>query len=150
MKYFFEDTEKQEQLKKILDEWMGTPFRHHCGVKGLGCDCIHFAVKVFEEMELIKWRDNLIPDYPRDWHLHNTRELLKEAIEKEFDVEEIGLDNLMNGDIILSHYGQASSHTAIYFDEHVYQAIDDIGVCKIHISDRVFRRQMKFAYRILA
>jgi len=32
----------------------------------------------------------------------------------------------------------------------VYQSIDDIGVCKIHISDRVFRRQMKFAYRILA
>jgi len=149
MKYFFEDTEKQEQLKKILDEWMGTPFRHHCGVKGLGCDCIHFVARVFEEMGLIKWRKDFILDYPSDWHLHNTRELLKEAIERELNVEEVGFDNLINGDIILSHYGQASSHAAIYFDEHIYQAINDIGVCKIHISDRVFRRQMKFAYRIL-
>ena len=149
MKYFFEDAEKQKQLKKILDEWIGTPFRHHCGVKSLGCDCVHFVARVLEEVGLLSWRKDLIADYPRDWHLHNTRELLKEAIERELDVEEVSLDSPMNGDIILSHYGQASSHTAIYFNEYVYQAIDDIGVCKIHISDRVFRRQMKFAYRIL-
>ena len=150
MKYYFENLEKQKQLKKILDEWIGTPFRHHCGVKGLGCDCIHFVGRVLEEVGLLSWKKDLIADYPSDWHLHNTRELLKEAIERELNVEEVGFDNLINGDIILSHYGQASSHAAIYFDEHIYQAINDIGVCKTHISDRVFRRQMKFAYRILA
>ena len=148
MKYYFENLEKQKQLKKILDEWIGTPFRHHCGVKGLGCDCIHFVGRVLEEVGLLSWRKDLITDYPRDWHLHNTRELLKEGIERELDVEEVSLDSLMNGDIILSYYGKASSHSALYFDDHVYQAMDGIGVVKIHFSDRYFRRHMKFAYRI--
>jgi hypothetical protein len=31
--YYFEDIEKQKDLKKVLDEWLDTPFRHHCGLK---------------------------------------------------------------------------------------------------------------------
>ena len=147
--YYFEDEEKQKELKGVLDEWHGTPYRHHCGVKGLGCDCIHFVAKVFEEMGIFKWRKNIISDYPRDWHLHNTRELLCEAIERELKVEKFELNNLMNGDITISHYGKAASHAGIFFDEHVYQAINRVGVCKISFNDRLLRRQMKFAYRIL-
>lgn len=154
--YFFSDTEKQSELKRILDEWLGTPFRHHCGVKRLGCDCIHFVCRVLEEMGILKWRRSLIPDYPRDWHLHNTRELLCEGIERELNVEKLSrydsqprLENLMNGDILCSHYGKAASHAGFYFDGYVYQSLDDIGVRKIAFSDRVFRRQIKFAYRIL-
>ena len=148
MSYYFEDIEKQHQLKKILDEWLNTPFRHHCGVKGLGTDCIHFVMRVFEELGVLQWRKDLIPDYPRDWHLHNTRELLCEAIERESNAEKIDLDQPLNGDIFLSHYGKASSHAAIYFDNYLYQAIDRIGVRKIHMEDPVFSRQIKYVYRI--
>ena len=147
---YFDDPAKQLELKRILGEWLGTPFRHHCGVKGLGCDCIHFVARVFEEMGRLKWRKNLIPDYPKDWHLHNTRELLLERLIKELPVVPADLAAPMNGDILLSHYGQAASHAAIYFDGHVYQAVNDIGVCRICFSDSVFRRQMKFAYRLTA
>ena len=149
MKYFFEDIENQKQLKIILDSWLDTPFRHRCGVKNLGCDCIHFVVKVFEELGILKWRKDLIPDYPRDQHLHNTREALLEGIIREFNVEEVDLNHLMNGDIILSHYGKASAHAAIYYDGRVYQALDDIGVRHILFGDRGFRRQMKFVLRVL-
>lgn len=147
-KYFFEDEEKVAELGRRLEEWRGTPYRHHCGVKGLGADCIHFVCRVLEEMGIIKWRKNLVPDYPRDWHLHNTRELLMENLIKEVPGEKVGLDDLRDGDIILSHYGQAASHAGIYYQGYVWQALDGVGVIKIHISDRAAKRQMKYAYRI--
>jgi len=150
MANYFDDLEKQQELQRILDSWIGTPFRHHCGVKGLGCDCIHFVARVFEEMGILKWRKNLIPDYPRDWHLHNTRERLLEAIITEVNAAAVDINNPMNGDILLSHYGQAASHAGIYFGGYVYQAVDGIGVCKINFSDKAFRRQMKYAFRVIA
>lgn len=147
--YYFEKVENRKELERILERWLDTPFRHHCGVKDLGCDCVHFTACVFEELGVLKSCKNLIPDYPRDWHLHNTRELLAEGIERELNVEKVGLTNLMDGDIVLSHYGKAASHSAIYFERLLYQALDRIGVCKINFSDRFFRKQMRFAYRLL-
>ena len=151
MKYYFEDVKEQERLKVILESWLDppTPFRHHCGIKGLGTDCIHFVARVYEEVGVLKWRKGLVEEYPRDWHLHNTRERLSEAIEQELNIKKIELSQLMNGDIVLSHYGKAASHAAIFFDGYIYQAIDRIGVRKIRIEDRFFGGQMKYAYRII-
>ena len=149
MEYFFDDEEKQKELKRILDEWMGTPFRHQCGVKGLGSDCAYFAARVFEEIGVLQWRKNLMPDYPKDWHLHNTRELLKEMIEKEFRCESIGFESFLNGDMVLLHYGKAASHVGIFFDGHLYQAIEQVGVCRASAQEKGLRKRMRFAYRIL-
>jgi hypothetical protein len=151
VKYFFESEERQKKLEIILGEWVDTPFKHKCGVKGLGCDCVHFAIRVYEEFGLIDLSRVNLPDYPRDWHMHNTREALKEAIEKYLNVEIVDLNGtLMNGDIILAHYGNASSHAGIWYENHVFQAIDKIGVKSIHFEDKKFRKQMKYAYRIKA
>lgn len=146
---YFEDIENQKRLKIIIEEWVGTPFRHHCGVKGKGCDCIHFVAKVFEELGLLTLNRRNVPNYPKDWHLHNTRELLSEAIEKYLKVKKVKLTDLKNGDIVLSHYGKASSHAAIYFDNYMYQAINNVGVRKINFKDDKFKKRMKFAYRVL-
>lgn len=147
--YYFEDKDKDAELKKILDEWLNTPFRHHCGVKGLGCDCIHFVKCVFEELGLIK-NAKKVPDYPRDWHLHNTREMLSEELPNYLNVVKIELNaEHMNGDIILSHYGKAASHAGLLYGPHVYQALEGIGVKRIHFADKKFRKQMKFICRIL-
>lgn len=155
-KYFYEDVEKIVELRRILAEWEHTPYRHRCGVKGLGADCIHFVARVLEELGLLKWRKNLVPDYPRDWHMHNTRELLLENLLRKVRGEILSgapagmLDRgeVQNGDIILSHYGQAASHAAIYYEGYLWQALDGAGVVKIHHSDRAQRRQMKYIYRI--
>lgn len=147
MMYYFADVEKQKQLEKILTKWLDTPFRHHCGVKDLGCDCIHFVARVCEEMNLLT--DVIIPDYPRDWHLHNTRELLEEGIIDNLNVEKINSSESANGDIITSHFGKAASHAGFYFDGYVYQALTDIGVRKINFNDKKFKKRMRFAYRIL-
>jgi len=149
MKYYFEDVEQQDKLRRILEEWIGTPHRHHCGVKGLGTDCIYFVARVLEEIGILKWRKDLVPDYPPDWHMHNTRELLKEHLEKEIRGEWVDLNVLTNGDITLSYFGKASSHAGIYMDGFIYQSLDHIGVRKIGASDRWIKKNMRFAYRIL-
>lgn len=146
---YFENIERQNQLKKILNEWIGTPFRHRCGVKGLGCDCIYFVGRVFEEMGLMVLDTRKIPIYPKDWHIHNTRELASEAVETYLNVKKVGFANLKNGDIILSHFGRAASHAGIYFNNYMYQALTHIGVCKINFTDRLIQRNMKFAYRLI-
>lgn len=146
VEYYFENIDKQKDLKKVLDGWLGTPFRHHCGVKGLGCDCIHFGARIFEELGLLI--DVVIPDYPKDGHLYNNIELLEEGIVKHLNVEEISLSNFMNGDIISSLFGK-SAHLSIYFDGYLYQALNGIGVRKINFKDKKFKKRMKFAYRVL-
>ena len=143
---YFESLEKQKQLKRILDEWLGTPFRHRCGVKGLGCDCIHFVARVFEELGYLVWRKDLIPNYPKDWHIHNTREILIEEILKAGG-KRVQLSDLINGDVVLYHFGKASSHAGIYFDSYVYQALDRVGVRKIRFSKNYLKARLKFAYR---
>jgi cell wall-associated NlpC family hydrolase len=149
MKYFFEDEKNLVRLKKCLDEWIGTPYRHRCGVKGRGCDCIHFVSKILEELGILIWRKDLIPDYPRDWHIHHTRELLMESLIKEVKVEEVSIYDLRDGDIILSHYGKAAAHASFYYKNHVYQSVDRIGVICSPLSDPIFRRQMKHVFRVL-
>lgn len=150
MKYYFDDKENQKRLKIVMDEWLGTPFRHRTCVKGLGADCIHFVGGVFNEMKIFDF-DLLgsIPDYPPDWHLHNTQQLLFEEIMKRIKVDVVQLNNLKNGDVVLSHFGKAASHTSIYFDDHLYHAINGIGVIKEQVDNSVVTGKLKFAVRIL-
>jgi len=149
MEYFFDNEEKQKELKRILDEWQGTPFRHQCGVKGMGCDCSYFVARVLEELGILKWRKNLMPDYPKDWHFHTTKELVKEQVEKELRCEPIGLDLFSNGDIILFHFGKASSHMGIFFDGYIYRSLEGVGVCRTSAYEKSLKKRMRFAYRIL-
>jgi cell wall-associated NlpC family hydrolase len=127
MKYYFEDQEKQKILKAELDEWLGTPFRHWAGVKGEGCDCIHLVVRVFEKMGLGPIK---IDRYSKDWHIHNSKELLLSGMRRTMKgFVELPLDTEpMNGDVVLYKFGKTTSHSAIYFDKKVYQSITGIGV----------------------
>lgn len=136
MNYYFEDLGNQQRLQKILDEWVGTPFRHHCGVKGRGVDCIHFGVRVLEEVGAVPVKSWGIPKYAKDWHLHNAQELLYEGIVGSGRFDELPLlTPRMNGDLILYKFGRVTSHLAIYFDGHVYNSVTNLGVLKMNAQD---------------
>lgn len=147
---YFTSMEKQKILKKILDDWIGTPFRHHCGVKGLGCDCPHFVARVLEEIGLLTWHKNLIPKYAKDMPLHNTHELFAEKLVQSTKAEKVKLTDLKNGDVILFDSGKAASHGAIYFDGYIYQALYKVGVCKIRSTTPFLKKRARFAYRMMS
>lgn len=150
MTYYFDNPENVKRLKETLEGWIGTPFRHRACVKGLGCDCIHFVAGVFDEIGVFKFAINGVPEYPPDWHLHNTREMLLEGIKSRVPVEQVSLDNPKDGDIMLGHYGQAASHASVYLGGYLYHSLNQIGVIKEEFKNSKIRPNLKFALRILA
>lgn len=150
MKYFFEDSKKRKELKRILEEWVGTPHRHHCGVKGKGTDCIHFVARVYQEIGV--WEKVKIPEYAPDWHLHRSGEMLLEGIVEQGKdkIVMVGCDNPIDGDIILYQFGRASAHAGIYCEGYIYHAINKIGVRKTYFTDQTWTTRKRYGVRILA
>jgi len=132
---YFDDEKKQKELLKILKSWEGTPYRHKTGVKGKGVDCIHLTGYIMVEAGVIP--KFTVPDYASDWHLHRTSELLIDGISQFPNVEKFDpkTTTLMNGDILIYKYGRASSHTAVYFDGYIWQAIGGDEVRKNSINN---------------
>ena len=146
MKHYFEDIEKQEALKTALDGWMGTPYRHWAGVKGEGVDCIHFIVRVLEEVGLGHIK---VTRYNADWHIHNNEELLLQGFRDHFEAEEFSPDTEpMNGDVVLYKFGRTASHSAIYYDNHVYQSINGIGVMRLRWLDKQWHKRKFIILRL--
>lgn len=152
--YFFDTTEKQSMLKEELESWRETPYRHWCGVKGLGCDCIHMIVRVLENFGFGPIK---VPWYPPDWHLHNDAELLLEGIRKEVPHEEYaidirngaGLQAIANGDLLLFKYGQTLSHSAWWFDGYLYHAVYGAEVLKTSWKDKMWRKRARIGFKVL-
>lgn len=149
MKRYFENPSRQNELREILASWEGTPFRHWCGVKQEGCDCIHFIVRVLEETGYLEPNKVKIPWYPHDWHLHNDEELLLAGMKKYLKYENVGFANPLNGDIILYEFGKTKSHTAFFLDDHIYHAVFSIGVLRSPWSEGEWRKRRKKGIRLL-
>lgn len=152
---YFDTVEKQQELYKEINEWVGTPYKHRCMVKGKGTDCILFIAGAFININAIK--PNLkYPEYDRDWHMHNSEELLYKYIHKNVNVKDIydknkntgNINNIMNGDICLYKYGKACSHAAVYFDKSMYHSLTGIKVTKSVFLDKMWYRRLTYILRL--
>ncbi|MBU2548356.1 MAG: C40 family peptidase [Proteobacteria bacterium] len=149
MTAFFSSPSSQALLKAELDSWLGTPYRHWCGVKGKGADCIHFVLRVYQALGLVQWRRGLVPEYPADWHLHNTGELLLDGVVRELNVEPVDPDSPQNGDLVLFRFGKAVSHAAIYFEGGLYQSMTGYGVRRLSWKDAVWFKRRTHVFRLV-
>lgn len=149
MAYYFDSKERQEELFRVLESWRvpKTPYRHWCGVKGKGADCLHFMVRVLEETKAIA--PIKIPRYVNDWHEHNSEEVLLGVLRGHPKTVEVCKDDLVNGDVKVYHFGKVCSHVAIYFDGLVYQAVNGVGVRRIEWLDPMFHKRVRYAFRIV-
>jgi len=148
MKYLFEDKEIRLKLRRELDSWVGTPFRHGAGVKGYGADCIHHVVCVLQNVGAISKKIK-IPNYPKDWHLHRSRELIVEGIVNQLNVENVGFDDPMDGDIILYQFGRCAAHSSIYYGGYGYHSITGQKNCRLHYSHEFKHGKKKYGFRLL-
>jgi cell wall-associated NlpC family hydrolase len=146
-KWWFDNEDELAKLEKEMAEWAETPYMHHTGVKGRGCDCIHFIVKAMEPIGVFKNRAIIIPKYPRDWHLHNGEKLLVDGIRKQMNVEEVDREKPRNGDVVLYKYGLHEAHGGIYYNGHVVQALNNIGVTARQYEDPYFFERMVRCFR---
>jgi len=157
---FFFSSSAQENLRRILVEWEGTPYRHHCGVKQGGADCIQFVGRVMQEAGALEHYD--FPEYPPDWHLHQTEERLLNGM---LDLVRQGIaiavdpDAPENGDVLLFGFGRkisrdsderVAAHSAIYLDGQLWQAVSGIGVLRTQYRDGQWYPRRRFAFRFLS
>lgn len=145
-KYYFDDPFILYDLFVEMESWLGTPYKHLTGVKGRGCDCIHFLARCLEAVGAGQGRVFMVPWYAKDWHLHEkSAPLLVNGVTKQVPCVEVGRNEVRNGDIVLSQFGHQVSHCGIYYNEYVYQALVESGVEKRKMAKICF----KHVYRVI-
>jgi cell wall-associated NlpC family hydrolase len=146
----FADEEVASILHAELKSWLRTPYRHWAGVKGKGCDCIHLVIKSLEVVDAFNGAAIVIPKYTQDWHLHRGDPRMKDFIEKMLpSIMFTDKSVVKNGDVVLFQYGRQAAHCGIYFDNEVYQAINEMGVHTRQYTDKDFYERVKYIYRAI-
>lgn len=103
--------------------WVGTPYHHYAGVKGVGTDCAFILIKVFASCGLIE--DFIPPLYPLDWANHKSEEMYLSFVDKYAHQVESPLP----GDIALYKFGRCVSHAGIIIDDTtIVHALLGVGV----------------------
>jgi cell wall-associated NlpC family hydrolase len=151
---YFEDQDKQDKLWEIIQSWIGTKHMHGCGVKQKGTDCLHFVLRVFEEMGFGPFK---IPKYSPDWHQHKGDELLLKGLmtQSKMKLEQFKPENvtLMNGDLVTFRFGKATSHIGIYFekggDARIYHVPNSGRVYGMNISLISFSSRMTNVFKVI-
>lgn len=147
--YYFEPDKRKEMLQKELLAWVGTPYRHQCRIKQVGADCIGLVAGVFSEIG-VPYNAKDFPKYPKDYHFHNSKEVLSVEIPKRVNVEQITeRTTFMDGDILLYKFGKISSHAGVYCNGYVFQSVSRHSVAKIRVQDRLWYPRLTFVFRIL-
>lgn len=103
--------EIREREAVVLEarSWIGTPYHHCSGIKGVGCDCAFLLKCVFENCGLIPLFD--LPDYSPQWFLHHSQELYMGQVLKR--AREIDETAAQAGDVVLFRIGHCYAHGGI-------------------------------------
>jgi NlpC/P60 family putative phage cell wall peptidase len=103
--------------KALVEEaktWVGTPYHHQAGVKGVGVDCAYLVARVGTGAGVLP--SPTIPPYTIEWAMHSKSEFMLDLIEK-FGGVKADYEWPLPGDILTFQYGRAASHMGIMIDE---------------------------------
>ena len=140
----------REQVIQEAREWIGTPWHHQACVKGEGADCAMFIVGVALNTGLMtEEQTEMVPAYPKDWHLHNEESMLIPIVE-QFDVVQIPVEEAVPGDIIMFKVAKCESHLGLLTEEgwfiHAFSSVKVNRVIESRLDDR-WKRRLTRAYR---
>lgn len=125
-----------ETRQAVVDEamtWLGTPYAHRQRLKGAGVDCAGLPLEVYATVGLIPPTD--VGAYSAQWHLHRSRELYLEWVER-LGPREIEVDRAQAGDFLIWRFGRTFSHGAIALDtQRVIHAVARAGA--VLVEDRL-------------
>lgn len=122
----FENNKDWLRMRKIIDSWLGTPYKHLTMVKGGGADCTLFIGACWKEFGIINKVN--YDYYPRDWHTHTKEErVLKSFFEHwneyrnaEFEFQVVSNeDRKLRGDLLAfsTTSQKVTNHASIYMGE---------------------------------
>lgn len=114
--------------------WKGTPFHHQGRLKGVGVDCIGYAVELAKEAHILTPND--ITNYAR--YPHDDTLLLG----LQSHLEEIPVKDILPGDILLFKIYKDPQHIAILTDLGIIHAVEQ-GVVETGFDDMWKKRLVK-------
>ena len=94
----------------IIDEartWLGTPFVHQAATKGVGCDCAGLIYHIGQAIGLDVW-------LPKGYGRYPNKKMLLDCISAQ--LEEIAIDAVRPGDVLLLRIRREPQHLAIVTD----------------------------------
>lgn len=145
---YFSIIENKDKFKKIVNSWLGTPYKHYTRVKGRGTDCVLWLADSFFEMGILTKLE--YDYYSRDWYMHTTKEVvlnnfkrhIKKYLKSNLCIKEINVkdNDLMFGDWVLYSYCQKtnlSNHVVLmYEDKKIVECIIRRGVIITDVKDK--------------
>jgi len=155
---FFNRQENWLKYRQILEDWIGTPYRHLTMVKGRGADCTLYLAAAMLEMKILTKVEH--DYYPKEWFRHTTKELVMEGFFEHIENNMtpglnmiwLGKDaDLMRGDIVaFSTAGiGATNHCAIMMSkQRMINSIEQGGV-QILTYGSWWERRLKSVFRVV-
>ena len=125
--------------------WIGTPYRHHGRLRGVGCDCLGLVLGVWEALN--GPLPEKVPPYSADWAEIADGDRLAQAASRHLVPAPLG--EIAAGDVLLFRWRQhtAAKHLAIAVSaDRMIHAHDGAAVCEVAIS-MGWKRKIAFRYK---
>lgn len=101
-----------DRIVALAESWIGTPYRHQGGTKGIGCDCIGLIRGIWRE--LYGEEPEAVPAYAPDWAERSGEDRLIEAGQRLFGPA-LPIGEAEPGDLLLFRWrpDYAAKHAGI-------------------------------------
>jgi cell wall-associated NlpC family hydrolase len=151
MKWYFENEERRRQLLWEAGSWVGTPFRGHSQIKGVGVDCVHLAAALYIATGVVKEFNP--PAYSLDRSRHRDDSLILPYMEGlgVFCETAATITKLLPGDLLCFHVGRSEHHVGVVTDDYHFLHAP-CGYCALYsrLQDSTYQKRLTKVYRPIA
>ncbi len=117
----------REQIVKLAESQLHVAYHDHAMLEGVGFDCAGLPMWAYKKVGLLPQHLTLPPYSPQAWLKRTEDRTYLDMVLQYFD--EITLDEVMPGDLILYKLVMSWTHGAIVcrFPDYVIHAVKDLG-----------------------
>jgi cell wall-associated NlpC family hydrolase len=153
-------------LIKEAQSWRRTPFRPHCQIKGVGCDCVGFPHALLQSLGAIQ--PITFPSYALDEGSHSNESKLERVLVEAGCFKDVwhcsyrpspishlpsslpDLPPLMHGDLLGFHLGRSVHHIGVLLvAPHFIHSLQNYGVVESTLHDPTYRRVLVSVWRCM-
>lgn len=138
--------EARERLAAVARSWIGTPFFPGQAVKGVGADCVQFALAVYKEAGIAP-ADMKLPAYDLGGGDHLVFSIVLTWL-KTCPYVALESDMPGMGSLITLRVGRVDHHVGIMVAKRKFvHAIRKYGVVEMDIADSTWAEKLKSSWR---
>lgn len=135
----------EQTRQAIIDaaqSWIGTPFYPHQAVKGVGADCVHLALAIYQDAGIVPKDVELPKEYRMAGGDHLDQSLVLKWLETCGYVEPDSGPNI--GDVITLRVGRVDHHVGVVIGETKFiQSIRNYGVIICDLRDSTWQKRLR-------